>query len=113
MRILWFIFRGTLGSLEVLPGKLLTVSAPRLIDVGSIYLPGLQLNSHHPRELPSFRLSDEMFWVDYQPFLLSRGYKLRPRYQPDWVPSWGAQKITGQEEDSLFLIVSAICDPPS
>lgn len=53
-----------------------------------------------------------MFWVDYQPFLLSRGYKLRPRYQPDWVPSWGTQRIT-QEEDSLLLIVSVICDPLS
>ncbi|KAJ1299849.1 hypothetical protein OPQ81_003296 [Rhizoctonia solani] len=27
-------------------------------------------------------------WVSFQPYLLSRGYRLRPRYQPDWVPSW-------------------------
>ncbi|KAG6894989.1 hypothetical protein C0993_010348 [Termitomyces sp. T159_Od127] len=31
---------------------------------------------------------DEKFWADHQPYLLSRGYQLRPRYQPDWVPSW-------------------------
>ncbi|KAF8955331.1 hypothetical protein BDZ97DRAFT_1858275 [Flammula alnicola] len=30
----------------------------------------------------------EEFWVDMQPFLLQRGYKLRPRYDPLWKPSW-------------------------
>ncbi|KAF8733283.1 Protein kinase domain, partial [Rhizoctonia solani] len=27
-------------------------------------------------------------WVSFQPYLLSKGYRLRPRYQPNWVPSW-------------------------
>ena len=27
-------------------------------------------------------------WVTFQPYLLSKGYRLRPRYHPDWVPSW-------------------------
>ncbi|PPQ80956.1 hypothetical protein CVT26_003527 [Gymnopilus dilepis] len=30
----------------------------------------------------------EHFWVDMQPFLLHRGYQLRPRYDPDWTPPW-------------------------
>ncbi|KAG6899594.1 hypothetical protein C0993_008826 [Termitomyces sp. T159_Od127] len=30
----------------------------------------------------------EAFWVDLQPMLLRRGYQLRPRYQPGWIPSW-------------------------
>ncbi|KAF7301144.1 Protein kinase domain-containing protein [Mycena indigotica] len=30
----------------------------------------------------------EKWWIQYQPFLLTRGYQLRPRYQRDWVPSW-------------------------
>ncbi|KAH9481861.1 hypothetical protein JR316_0006391 [Psilocybe cubensis] len=30
----------------------------------------------------------EQFWVDIQPFLLQRGYRLRPRYNPNWKPSW-------------------------
>ncbi|KAH9481852.1 hypothetical protein JR316_0006382 [Psilocybe cubensis] len=30
----------------------------------------------------------EKFWVTMQPFLLHRGYRLRPRYDPNWVPSW-------------------------
>ncbi|KAJ7440003.1 hypothetical protein B0H11DRAFT_2100523 [Mycena galericulata] len=33
-------------------------------------------------------LAHEQFWIDHQPFLLSRGYQLRPRYRPGWVPSW-------------------------
>ncbi|RDB27576.1 hypothetical protein Hypma_003904 [Hypsizygus marmoreus] len=34
------------------------------------------------------RIGRELFWVALQPFLLSRGYNLRPRYHPDWIPSW-------------------------
>lgn len=30
----------------------------------------------------------ETIWPKKQPFLASKGYYLRPRYQPDWVPSW-------------------------
>ncbi|KAJ7280209.1 kinase-like domain-containing protein [Mycena rebaudengoi] len=30
----------------------------------------------------------EEWWVRHQPFILSHGYKLRPRYEPSWVPSW-------------------------
>ncbi|KAG7441308.1 kinase-like protein [Guyanagaster necrorhizus] len=34
------------------------------------------------------RKENEMFWVNLQPFLASQGYMLRPRYHPDWIPSW-------------------------
>ncbi|KAF8206232.1 kinase-like domain-containing protein [Mycena galopus ATCC 62051] len=37
----------------------------------------------------------EAKWVEIQPFLLSAGYKLRPRYDPNWVPSWWS--LTWQE----------------
>ncbi|KAG6871426.1 hypothetical protein C0995_004777 [Termitomyces sp. Mi166 len=33
-------------------------------------------------------LRSEMFWVQHQPYILSRGYQLRPRYRANWVPSW-------------------------
>jgi hypothetical protein len=33
---------------------------------------------------------DEVKWVKLQPYLLSRGYQLRPRYQHGWVGSWKA-----------------------
>ncbi|TEB20299.1 hypothetical protein FA13DRAFT_1801077 [Coprinellus micaceus] len=32
----------------------------------------------------------EEIWVTLYPFLLSRGYKLGPRYHPEWIPSWKA-----------------------
>jgi hypothetical protein len=37
---------------------------------------------------PDKRTPAENRWVSYQPYLLSKGYNLRPRYRPDWVPSW-------------------------
>jgi hypothetical protein len=27
------------------------------------------------------------WWIARQPFFLARGYALRPRYCPDWMPS--------------------------
>ncbi|TFY60108.1 hypothetical protein EVJ58_g5356 [Rhodofomes roseus] len=30
----------------------------------------------------------EYFWRDRQPWLQEHGYLLRPRYRPDWKPSW-------------------------
>ncbi|KAI0773748.1 kinase-like domain-containing protein [Fomes fomentarius] len=32
--------------------------------------------------------ASELFWKDRQQFLQSRGYMLRPRYRPGWIPSW-------------------------
>ncbi|KAH9481851.1 hypothetical protein JR316_0006381 [Psilocybe cubensis] len=59
----------------------------------------------------------EQFWVDIQPFLLQRGYRLRPRYDPNWKPSW-LQVKPGKDpnpllyEDSLFskgdILIDAI-----
>ncbi|CAE6391248.1 unnamed protein product [Rhizoctonia solani] len=52
--------------------------------------------------LPDQRSEAEERWVSFQPYLSSKGYQLRPRYQPGWVPSW---KRTGgkalRAEDSL------------
>ncbi|KAI8993982.1 kinase-like domain-containing protein [Trametes punicea] len=31
---------------------------------------------------------DEIWWRDHQVWLQERGYMLRPRYRPGWVPSW-------------------------
>ena len=30
----------------------------------------------------------EVQWRDRQPMLEQRGYMLRPRYRPGWIPSW-------------------------
>ncbi|QRV72162.1 Tyrosine kinase specific for activated [Ceratobasidium sp. AG-Ba] len=44
----------------------------------------LGINSSGPEE----RTPAEKRWVSYQPYLLSKGYQLRPRYRQGWVPSW-------------------------
>lgn len=45
----------------------------------------------------------ECFWRDYQPWLEERGYILRPRYSPDWVPSWkGTKKPFYHFEDGHY-----------
>ncbi|CAE6427858.1 unnamed protein product, partial [Rhizoctonia solani] len=43
---------------------------------------------------PDRRSEAEERWVSFQPYLLSKGYNLRPRYQPDWIPSWKGTKIS-------------------
>ncbi|KAF8595933.1 kinase-like protein [Ceratobasidium sp. AG-I] len=52
------------------------------------------------------QLSDaEKRWVLFQPYLLSKGYELRPRYHPDWEPSWtktGADPRSCEDGISTF-----------
>lgn len=56
-------------------------------------------------------MTGDRVWARYQPFLRHRGYELRPRYQPDWTPSWrgkvkeGAGGLFGNYEDSLGIHV--------
>ncbi|KAL5632843.1 hypothetical protein ACGC1H_005704 [Rhizoctonia solani] len=35
----------------------------------------------------------EKRWVSFQPYLLSKGYQLRPRYRPGWTPSWKSTSL--------------------
>ncbi|KAF5319785.1 hypothetical protein D9611_012884 [Ephemerocybe angulata] len=47
---------------------------------------------------------DEERWVQNYHFLLQRGYALRPRYHPDWVPSWQGLDVNALDyppEDSI------------
>jgi len=60
-------------------------------------------------------LALEYFWVDHQPFLLSCGYRLRPRYDPTWVPSWKFKRAEGGKkiipllyEDGRGILVSPV-----
>jgi hypothetical protein len=31
---------------------------------------------------------EEVYWRDHQQWLLECGYRLRARYEPNWIPSW-------------------------
>ncbi|KAF5384203.1 hypothetical protein D9615_003106 [Tricholomella constricta] len=52
-------------------------------------------------------LGSAHFWVGIQPFLLHRGYRLRPRYDPQWVAPWLRGPEINQNilafEESLIL----------
>ena len=50
----------------------------------------------------------EVFWRDHQAWLQQCGYMLRPRYKPNWVPSWRSSNADPREcEDGLALPVSS------
>ncbi|KAF8675674.1 Protein kinase domain [Rhizoctonia solani] len=53
----------------------------------------------------------EKNWVHFQPYLVSKGYQLRPRYRPGWVPSW---KLSGANpydcEDSIDSLPTRVLD---
>jgi hypothetical protein len=45
----------------------------------------------------------ERWWRDLSPVLLAAGYQLRPRYQPDWRPSWqGTDRVWDDCEDRVI-----------
>ena len=49
---------------------------------------------------------EEYWWLDRQKWLEERGYMLRPRYTPDWVPSWKAtHKQYWKCEDGQAIMV--------
>ena len=52
-------------------------------------------------------LAHETFWRDHQVWLAERGYMLRPRYKPDWQPSWeGEGQAWRGHEDGIVSAVS-------
>lgn len=48
----------------------------------------------------------EKFWRDRHSYLQGFGYNLRPRYSPEWSPSWiGTNLVPIFCEDSVRLVV--------
>ena len=52
-------------------------------------------------------LPGERFWTDHYLWLESQGYKLRPRYHPNWIPAWKKSK------KSMFNCEDSIALPPT
>lgn len=51
----------------------------------------------------------EYWWRDHQKWLEEKGYMLRPRFRPEWVPSWGeGEDIFFKNEDSIFISVGRL-----
>ncbi|KAN0074708.1 Protein kinase-like domain containing protein [Tylopilus felleus] len=60
---------------------------------------------------PETRDSREIWWSNHSEWLKNRGYLLRARYAPDWVPSWKTSaKVWFEHEDSRNLEVGHIID---
>ncbi|KAH7332913.1 kinase-like domain-containing protein [Rhizoctonia solani] len=50
-------------------------------------------------------------WVSFQPYFLTKGYRLRPRYNPDWIPSWRTTGLEPSEcEDSIDSMPLRVLD---
>lgn len=78
-------------------------------------MPNATANGHATRE-PGTLFDSELWWRDHYKMLESRGYRLRHRYRPDWVPSWkhSGKKISTVEDGqptlvSIFLLDAAPC----
>lgn len=52
----------------------------------------------------------EIFWRDRYYFFKRKGYILRPRYHPDWQPSWTlcVDALYNEFEDSIIQWVSRL-----
>ena len=59
--------------------------------------------------LPGGLYGDEYLWRDHQPWLADSGYMLRPRYRPEWEPSWLKSKKSPLDcEDGESPLVSRL-----
>ncbi|KAL4247867.1 hypothetical protein ABKN59_007473 [Abortiporus biennis] len=63
-------------------------------------------NEDHYRTL----LRTERRWRDIQPWLESKGYLLRPRYMPNWKPSWDDEETKLDAEDSQINALLVVMD---
>jgi len=51
----------------------------------------------------------ELSWRDKYQWLHDRGYQLRPRYSPNWIPSWVETATNVRNcEDGVHLAVSCL-----
>ncbi|KAG6835613.1 hypothetical protein H0H93_016512 [Arthromyces matolae] len=82
--------------------KLLRISA----------LPRMMASSRLPPRKPEELNKVEAFWRDHYTFLKQRGYTLRDRYDPNWIPSWKKEssKRWMDCEDSQIPIYGNITD---
>ena len=71
---------------------------------------GMALSSSNGNREFGALFDSEMWWRDQYQALETQGYILRPRYHPDWRPSW---KRSGKDffaaEDGQPTLVSVVC----
>ncbi|KAL4242378.1 hypothetical protein ABKN59_011983 [Abortiporus biennis] len=55
-------------------------------------------------------INAEVFWRDNQKWLEQRGYMLRPRYRPEWIPSFTVDDDVYDYEDGAQIINPDVLD---
>ncbi|EIW62688.1 uncharacterized protein TRAVEDRAFT_69009 [Trametes versicolor FP-101664 SS1] len=75
------------------------------------------VDASSPAQIPRKRYDGELttgetWWRDHQVWLQERGYMLRPRYRPDWVPSWHKDggAYYDSYEDGRAIVRNAVLD---
>ncbi|KAF8893551.1 kinase-like domain-containing protein [Infundibulicybe gibba] len=69
-----------------------------------IFLPDGTLHVNLDYEWRGELFESEYFWRDHADWLKQQGYILRPRYQPNWVPSWeNSQEMCGSEDAQTHM----------
>lgn len=68
--------QGESQHLSDTPARKTPVSQPQLLQPRS--------RNFNPAKL----FASERYWRDHQPWLELKGYMLRPRYHPDWAPTF-------------------------
>ncbi|OCB91803.1 hypothetical protein A7U60_g916 [Sanghuangporus baumii] len=64
--------------------------------------PGIDNEQNYERREPFMLLANERWWRNHYDVFIQHGYELRPRYHPDWTPSWaGTKKLPFCCEDGL------------
>ncbi|KAL5530907.1 hypothetical protein ACEPAG_3783 [Sanghuangporus baumii] len=63
---------------------------------------GIDNEQNCEKREPFMLLENERWWRDHYDVFIRHGYKLRPRFHPDWTPSWaGTKKLPFRCEDGL------------
>ena len=78
-----------------------------------VFVPGRDDPKEALAKLCGELLTHEKRWRDKHSFLVSKGYTLRPRLRPGWVPSWTTSNISvSVAEDGWLSIVGNISNIP-
>ena len=95
-------------STNVIQTALPTSSPPTALRPQSAPVPNLNERQGGTRQRGTL-VKSELWWRDHYYDILDRGYKLRPRYHPQWEPSWiRSKKDFFSVEDGQATIVSRI-----
>ena len=100
----------TSSCILISPLPLPTPPSSMASDDSASYLDGSDTPLDDPNDVYAKFTASEMFWKRRQQLLQSHGYMLRPRYRPDWIPSWKLNPTMNilHAEDRLSFRVSRI-----